>query len=131
MYFVRMARRIFHRDHHAFFAGTLCQIFGHQRRYVSLLCYQHGGHETYQDQNYVCERHTSILRLTEAFDMLTRDRQAATLSTILPRLCGSPPSISCAARACSSGSTVPTFVASFPLSNSSVILFSPVVVTSA
>src|SRR5205823_1397879 len=35
-------------------------------------------------------------------------RQGAMLSTILPRLCGAPASISWAARASSSGSTVPT-----------------------
>src|SRR5215472_1839532 len=66
MYFVRMPRRIFHRDHHTFFAGTLCQVFGHEWRYLSLLCYQRGGHETYNHLNYFCERHTLILRLTDA-----------------------------------------------------------------
>lgn len=56
--------------------------------------------------------------------------QAVMLSTILPRLCDAPPSISCAMRASSSGSTVPTFVTSLSLSNNSVILFSLAVVTS-
>jgi hypothetical protein len=56
--------------------------------------------------------------------------QAAMLSTILPRLCGAPASISWAKRASSSGSTVPTSVTSFPLSNSAVILSSRAVVTS-
>src|SRR5262245_55448951 len=50
--------------------------------------------------------------------------------TIFPRRCGRPASISWAMRASSSGSTVPTCVTSFPLSNSSVILFSRAVVTS-
>jgi len=56
--------------------------------------------------------------------------QAATFRTILPRLCGAPSSMSWALRASSSGSTVPTSVTSFPLSNSSAILFSRAVVTS-
>ena len=56
--------------------------------------------------------------------------QAAIRSTILPRLCGAPASISWAVRASSSGSTVPTCANSFPLSNSSVILISRAVVTS-
>jgi len=56
--------------------------------------------------------------------------QAAMLSTIFPRLCGAPPSISWALRASSSGSTVPTFVTNFPLSNSSETSFSRAVVTS-
>jgi hypothetical protein len=51
-------------------------------------------------------------------------------STIFPRRCGAPASISCAARACSSGRTVPTWVASFPLSKSSEIAFRRAVVTS-
>jgi hypothetical protein len=56
--------------------------------------------------------------------------QVAMLSTIFPRLCGAPPSISWAMLASSSGSTVPTCVTSLPLSKSSVILFSRAVVTS-
>src|SRR5215472_5556848 len=66
MYFVRMSRWIFHRDHHTFFAGTLCKVFGDELHYLSLLCYQRGGHETCQQQYYFCERHTLILRLTDA-----------------------------------------------------------------
>ena len=58
------------------------------------------------------------------------DCQAAILSTILPRSCGAPPSISWAIRASSNRSTVPTSVTSLPLSNSSVTLFSRAVVTS-
>jgi len=55
---------------------------------------------------------------------------AAMLSTILPRLCGAPASISWAMRASSSGSTAPTLVTSFPLSNNFVISFSRAPVTS-
>jgi hypothetical protein len=47
--------------------------------------------------------------------------QAATLSTILPRLCGAPPSISCATRPSSNGSTVPTPVTTLPLPNNAPI----------
>ena len=56
--------------------------------------------------------------------------QAAMLSTILPRLWDAPPSISWAMRAFANGNAVPTSVPSFPLSNSSAILFSRSVVTS-
>jgi hypothetical protein len=33
------------------------------------LCYHGGGDETYQQQNYFCERHTLILRLTDTVSM--------------------------------------------------------------
>src|SRR5260370_3113751 len=54
----------------------------------------------------------------------------ATLKTIFPRLCGTPPSISCAARACSHGSTAPTRAVNLPRLNKSVILSNRAVVTS-
>ena len=76
----------------------------------------------------------SSTRVTALVSMRSGGRlprhQAAMLSTIFPRLCGAPPSISWALRASSSGSTVPTFVTNFPLSNSSETSFSRAVVTS-
>lgn len=73
---------------------------------------------------------TSAGLLSFPWQALRSPCQAVMLSTILPRLCGAPSSISWAKRASSSGSTVPTSATSFPLSNNSVILFSRAAVTS-
>jgi hypothetical protein len=69
MYWVRTARRIFHGDHQTFFARTLCQVFRQELRYLSLLCYQRGGHETCQHQKYFRELHKLTFRLTDAISM--------------------------------------------------------------
>ena len=53
------------------------------------------------------------------------------LQLVLPRLCGAPPSISCAVRACSNGRTVPTRAVNLPRSNKSLIVSSRAVVTCA